>query len=223
MGSCNTTQNERSGKDLLLKICKVLEIDVSVGTGDDPTALLATAHGLAVGDLVRFPTAELGTNDDVTAEQLYFIKSVTDDSFKISATPGGAAITFDEAIVNADIEVFETIGGLRSSSSAFASEGIDISNHGTSQWKKLKDGAGMKSVSFSGSGVYVNMANYRAMEVSAFANELVCLAFIDAQAGRIKSGCFKITSLEETGEYDGEATFSASFESSGEVIVYQAS
>jgi predicted secreted protein len=221
MPSCNTAQNERSGKDLLLKICKEVEIDVAVGTADDPTAILLTAHGFSVGDLVRFSAVELGTIDDVTADQLYFIKSVTANAFKIASTPTGTAIDFDQAITDMTIEVFETVGGLRSSGSAFASEGIDISSHGSNQWRKMKDGAGMRQVSISGSGVYSNIANYRAMEVSAFANLLVCLAFVDVAGGRIKSGCFKITALEETGEYDGEATFSMSAESSGEVTVYQ--
>lgn len=223
MGTCNTTQNERSGKDLLLKICKQVGVDVAIGTADDPTAILETAHGFAVGDLVRFSTAELGTVDDVTAGQMYFITSVSTNSFTISATPGGTAITFTYTISDMTIEVFETIGGLRSSGSSFASEGIDISSHGTNQWRKLKDGAGMKQVSISGSGVYSNITNYRTMEADAFANNLVCLAFLDVAAGRIKSGCFKVTALEETGEYDGEATFSMSAESSGEVAIYQAS
>ena len=218
----NTTQNERSGKDLLLKICENVAIDVAIGTDDDATAILETGHGFSVGDLVRVTSAELGTVDDITADQFYFITAVADDSFNISATPGGSAITFTYTITDMTIEVFTTIGGLRSSGSSFASEAIDITNHGSNQWRKIKSGAGIKQVSVSGSGVYTNETNYRAMETAAFANNLVNLAFIDLSAGRIKDGAFKITALEETGEYDGEATFSASFESSGEVSVYQA-
>ena len=60
------------------------------------------------------------------------------------------------------------------------------------------------------------------MEASAFANSMVCLAFVDANAGRVYHGCFKIASLESSAEHNGEATFTASFESSGAITIYQA-
>lgn len=220
MGTCNTTQNERGGKDLLLKICETVEVDV--GTGSLADVINFGSHDLPeVGDLVRFTAAELGTADgSVTAGDFYFVKSLTATGCKIAATPTGSAITFGAAHTDMDIELFRTIGGLRSPGFSFASEGIDISNHGSNQWKKLKDGAGMRSASISGSGVYTNSDNFQAMKASAKANELVCLAFIDVTGGVIESGCFKITSLELTGEYDGEANYSMSAESSGEVETY---
>lgn len=222
MGSCNTAQNERSGKDLLLKICKEVDVNIAIGTGDVPSDILLTAHGFKVGDLVRFSAAELGTISDVTADQLYFIKEVAANSFKISASPGGTAIVFTDPATAMEIEVFETIGGLRSSTHAFASEAVDISSHGSNQWRQIKDGTGFRTVTFSGEGVYNNSTNFREMETSAYANELVCLAFVDVSGGRVYNGCFKIVSLENTGEYNGEATFSMSAESSGVVAVYQA-
>lgn len=220
MGSCNTAQNEKSGKDLLLKICKEIEIDVVFATDDE--AFNATAHGLVAGDLVRFGVETLGAVTGVTVGQLYFVVSTTANSFKISATPGGAAVGVSGDLTDVTIEVFQTVGGLRSKSIAFNAEAIDVSNHGSNQWKQIKDAAGMRSVSVSGSGVYVNEAVFKAMESQAFAQTLVCLAFIDASAGRCYSGCFKITSLENAGEYDGEATYSMSAESSGAVTIYQA-
>lgn len=223
MGTCNTTQNERSGKDLLLKICEDLEsVDVAIGTDDDPTKLLATAHGLVVGDMVRITSAELGTVDDITADQLYFVISKTDDDFSISATPDGSAITFTNALTDATFEVFKTIGGLRTGGNSFASEAIDITNYGSNNWRQIKDGAGLKSVSVSGEGVYNNSTNYKAMESSAFANTLVCLAFVDVTQGRVYHGCYKITAIEASAEHNGEATFSMSAESSGEITIYQA-
>lgn len=224
MGSCNTTQNERGGKDLLLKICEEIECDVQIGTDDDPQEILTgTAHGAVVGDMVRINSTELGTNDDVTADQLYFIVSVpSTTAVKISATPGGTAITFDEALTDVDFEFFKTVGGLRSSGVSFASEGIDITNYGSNQWRQMKDGAGIRAVSVSGDGVYTIATNYRAMETDAYANNLVCLAFVDVAAGRVYHGCFKITSLEITGEHGGEATFTMAAESAAAITVYQA-
>lgn len=224
MGSCNTTQNERSGKDLLLKICEEIDIDVDITTDDDPQAILATAHGLVVGDMVRWDATDLGTVDDVNPDQLYFVISVPDDdSFKIASAPGGTAITFTHTIASMNLEVFKTIGGLRTNSLSFASEAIEISNHGSNQWRQIKDGAGFRTMSVSGDGVYTSAANYRQMELDALANNLVCLGFVDVTAGRVYHGCFKIVSLEVSGEYNGEANYSLSAESADETKIYQAS
>ncbi len=225
MGSCNLTQNERSGKDMLLKICENIDVDIDIaGTDDDPQAILKTAHGLIVGDMVKFDETELGTIDDVNADQLYFVVAVPDaDSFKIATAPGGTAITFTHPATAMEIEVFKTIGGLRTSSMAFASEAVETSNHGSNEWRQVKNGAGFRTVSISGDGVYTAAANYRQMELDAFANKLVCLGFVDVSAGRVYHGCFKIVSLEASGEYNGEATFSMSAESADETILYQAS
>lgn len=221
--SCNETQNERSGKDLLLKICEE-NTDVSVATGTSTVNLVtASAHGLAVGDMVRIGSAALGTVNDLTADQLYFVKTVVSTTaFTISTTPGGTAIVFDENLSNVTMEFFKTIGGIRSGSLAFASEAIDITNYGSNQWRAIKDGAGLKTVSVSGDGVYNNTTNFKAMEASAFANTLVCLAFLDVTAGRVYHGCFKLVSLEAAAEHNGEATFTMGAESSGTITIFQA-
>jgi len=223
MASCNTAQNERAGKDLLLKICENKDVSVAITTDDDPQALLLAAHGLVVGDMVRIDATELGTVDDITADQLYFVVDVPSaGSFKIAASPGGTAITFTHAFTNKEFELLRTVGGLRSSSNSFSSEAVEISNYGSNQWRQIKDGAGFRTTSFSGDGVYNNSANYRAMEASAYANENVCLAFVDVSAGRVYHGCFKIVSLEASGEFNGEASFSMSAESADETKIYQA-
>ncbi|WP_017993945.1 hypothetical protein [Rhizobium leguminosarum] len=58
-----------------------------------PGAVTWTAHGLAVGDQVKFATTgALPTG--LTAGTTYYVKTVTDaNSFTLAATPGGAAIT----------------------------------------------------------------------------------------------------------------------------------
>jgi TP901-1 family phage major tail protein len=218
MGSCNTTRNEKGGKDLLLKVCSELTVTI-VSTEAGITS--STPHGLEVGDLVRFPT--LDTLNDVVANQIYFVNEIVDtDTFIISASPGGAQISHNPGVTALVIEVFTTLGGLRSKSFSFSAEAIDVSNHGSNQWKQLLDEAGMRSVSVSGSGVYTSATNYRLIEANAFANLLTCFAFLDALTGRVYVGCFKITGVEATAEYDGEAGYSISADSAAEVSIYQA-
>lgn len=220
MGSCNTTQNEQSGKDFLLKVCKtaVTDATVAIGTADDPTHILKAAHGLEVGDLIHF-TVIPGSVSEIVLNTLYYVKAVpTTGAFTISATVGGAAITFTDTIASGlTYEPFSTVGGLRSSGLSYSSEGIDTTNYGSNQWRSMKDGAGIKSASLSGEGVISNTANFTILRTQFVANSLTCFALINVSTGEVEWGCFKITAIEKSAEYSGEATYSLSAESSGEV------
>lgn len=207
---------EKSGKDILLKI------------SEDKTGSIAgnyfsvPDHGLEEGDLVQLDET-VGT---LSNTRFYFVDKGTYSTldatiFGLALTPDGTAAAPDVTDATVTMNVYKTIGGLRSSTLSFSSEDIDVSNHGSNQWTTLKGGAGMRAFAISGSGVYTNAANYRAMEDSAFANSLVALAFIELDGGRVYSGNFKINSLEASGEYDGEASFSMSANSSGTVSVAQ--
>lgn len=223
MGSCNTTRNEKGGKDILLKVCSEIEVDVAITTADDPEALLLTSHGAAVGDLIRFGVEALGTVDDVTAGVIYFVTEVVDaDSFKISATPGGTAISFANAVTDLTIELFTTLGGLRTKSWSFGSDGIEVTNHGSNQWRQMLDGAGIKSMSLSGEGVYTSATNFRTVENNAHANTLTCFAIVEIVTGRVYNGCFKITAVEGSADFSGEATYSLSMESADAITITQA-
>jgi predicted secreted protein len=218
--SCNKEASESGGKDLLLKICSEVDVDVAIGTADDPTAILLADHNLQVGDLVRVSAEELGTVDDVDSGRFYMVVEVVPKvSFSIAETPKSAKISFTHAITGMEIQIFRGIGGLRTESKAFASDAIENSNRGTNQWRKLVDGAGMRQISVSGDGVYNNEETFDLMEDRAYRNLLTCLAFVEVRTGKIYNGCFKITSVEATSNYDGEATFSMSAVSSGEVEI----
>jgi len=220
MGSCNTTQNEQSGKDFLLKVCKapVTDATIAIGTADDPNHILKAAHGLEVGDLVQFTTIP-GSVSEINTTTLYFVKAVpSTGAFTISATIGGAEITFTDTVASGLVyEAFSTVGGLRSAGIAYASEGIETTNYGSNQWRSMKDGAGIKSASVTGEGVITNTANFTILRTQFIANALTCMAFINVTTGEVEYGCFKITAIEKTAEYSGEATYSMLAESSGAV------
>ncbi len=192
------------------------------------TQFTRAAHGLVAGDLI-WPSEVEGTT--LVTTRPYFVVDGTVDGtqgalanssqFQLALTPDGSVLTIDATDATFNFVAYKTIGGLRSSSLSYSADDIDVSNHGSNQWKTLKDGAGMRQFAISGSGVYTNATNYRAMEASAFSNALVNLAFIDLDGGRVYSGSYKINSLEASGEYDGEASFSISANSSGTVAVAQ--
>lgn len=212
---------EKSGKDMLLKIAEDMTISCAPGT------ISLVGHGLQAGDLIKFSSA-VGTAFVTT--RFYFVSDGSADgtfsaldatNFRLSLTPDGTAILGDATNGTIAVQAYKNIGGLRTSSFSFAIDEIDVSNHGSNQWKTLKSGAGMRSVEVSGSGVYNNSANYRAMEAAALNNALVSLAFLDLDGGRVYSASFKINSIEASGEYDGEASFSMSANSSGSVTIAQ--
>lgn len=216
-GNCNGPQNETGGKSLFIKKCTAVLGDTTATSND----LEITAHGAKVGDIVKFKT--IGANTVISTALYYFVTAVVDaNNIEISATPGGTAIVMDDTEANVEIDLFRSVGGIRSKSLSFSSEGIDITSQDSDEWSTMLDQAGIRSVEFSGDGIYSNEAVAKAVEDDAIANMLACLAIVDVKAGRVYAGCFKITSIELGGSYDGEGTFSLSASSSGPVDFFRA-
>lgn len=117
----------------------------------------------------------------------------------------------------AGTEVFTTMGGLRSTSISINGEAVDGTHVGSNGWKQLIAGAGISSVSVSGSGVFTNDANEKLAITRCMAKTLNNYKVID-DAGNEFAGSFQITSMELAGEYNGEQTYSMSLESSGPVV-----
>jgi TP901-1 family phage major tail protein len=114
-------------------------------------------------------------------------------------------------------EAFTIIGGLRSTSMAINAEAIDVTNQGSSQWKELLDGAGIKSVSISGSGVFDQGAVIDQLRDDLLNQTLRNFQITEHSSGDYFQGAFKITSFERAGDYNNEQTWSISLESSGPV------
>lgn len=110
---------------------------------------------------------------------------------------------------------YNTIGGLRSTGFSREAEAIDVTSHGSNQNKELLSGAGIKSASISGEGVWDDNADKDTVE-DIFENQsLWSFQVVDADTGITYQGTFKITSFERAGDYSAEQTFSISLESSG--------
>lgn len=112
-------------------------------------------------------------------------------------------------------EAFTTIGGLRAKTVTLNAEEIDVTNHGSNQFKTLVSGAGTRSMAISGSGVFTDSATEGQLRTDLLAQTLRNFRIIDEATGDYWTGAFKITSLEEAGEYNGERTWSISLSSSG--------
>ena len=113
-------------------------------------------------------------------------------------------------------EVFTTIGGLRSSSISFADEMVDVTTKDSSNDRTLLANGGTQSVSISGSGVFTDAASEGTVRGYFGATAFKNFQFVIPELGTYE-GAFQLTALEYAGEYNGEATYSMSFESSGSV------
>jgi TP901-1 family phage major tail protein len=216
MGVCNTTQKEIGGKDLILKKCKSFNA-ATVDTSEDVTI---TAHGAKVGDIIKFN--DVGANTVITTTDFYAVVAVVDaNKVKIAAAPGGTAIEMDATETTLENTlVYRTLGGLRSKEFSFSSEAVDVTNTDSNEWKSLLDNSGIRSASVSGSGVYTSEEVFREARQDFLYNALTCLLFLDAKTKEVIEGCFKLTELSISGDYDAEGQYSLSAESAGPVVVF---
>lgn len=112
---------------------------------------------------------------------------------------------------------FVTIGGMRSKSISLNAETVDVSDSDSvNKWRELLAGAGMKSATLTGSGVFKDSAGEEDVRGYFFAQSIEDYQFIIPDFGTIE-GAFQMTAIDYAGEYSGEATYSMTFESAGEL------
>lgn len=113
-------------------------------------------------------------------------------------------------------EAFTTIGGMRSTSLAMNDEAVDVTNKDSGRARTLLAQGGVNSLTVSGSGVFTDSASEATLkgkfDVSAFTN----YQFLVPDFGTF-TGSFMLQSLEYAGEFNGEVTYSFTFESTGAI------
>ena len=113
-------------------------------------------------------------------------------------------------------ESFTTIAGLRSTSISLNDETVDVTNKDSSNARTLLGGAGVNSVSVTGSGVFTDQPSEQALRTAFADGTLDNYQIIIPDLGSY-TGAFQITSLEYSGEFNGEVTYSVSLESGGAI------
>ncbi|SNS42882.1 phage major tail protein, TP901-1 family [Tropicimonas sediminicola] len=116
---------------------------------------------------------------------------------------------------------FQTAAGLRATRISFNAETIDITSlESQGGWRELMAGAGVRSASISGSGVFKDAQTDERAREAFFAAETPMFQVIIPDFGTVE-GAFQITSLEYSGSHDGEATYEMSLASAG-VLLFSA-
>tara|TARA_R100001460_G_scaffold29892_3_gene59177 strand:- start:7058 stop:7462 length:405 start_codon:yes stop_codon:yes gene_type:complete len=109
-----------------------------------------------------------------------------------------------------------TVGGLRSSSITLNDEMVDVTNKDSSNNRTLLPQGGIQSMSISGSGVFTDSTAEQQLRTNFGASTFSSMSFVIPDLGTY-AGTFQLTSLEFAGEFNGEATFSLTAESSGAI------
>ena len=113
-------------------------------------------------------------------------------------------------------EVFTTIGGMRSNTLTMNDEMVDVTNKDSAGARTILAQGGVNSITIAGSGVFTDSASETTLKGKFNVSALTNYQFLVPNFGTF-TGSFMLTSLEYAGEYNGEVTYSFTFESSGAI------
>jgi TP901-1 family phage major tail protein len=110
---------------------------------------------------------------------------------------------------------YVTVAGLRSRKIAFNAETVDVTHaESVDRWRELLEGAGVKRASISGRGLFKDAASDALVRQAFFDGAINACQVVVPDFGTIE-GPFQISSLEFSGEHNGEVTFDLGLESAG--------
>lgn len=112
---------------------------------------------------------------------------------------------------------FEAAAGLRATNINLNAETVDVTSlESTGGWRELLGGAGVKTASISGSGVFKDAATDERARQIFFDGEIPDFQVIIPDFGTLE-GPFQITSISYAGSHNGEATYELSLASAGAI------
>ena len=110
---------------------------------------------------------------------------------------------------------FVTVAGLRSNTLTFNAETVDASSQdSTGAWRELLAGAGLKSASIRGQGIFKDASSDVSIQTYFFNGTIVNWQIIIPAFG-IVQGAFQISSLDFGARHDAEVTFDIALASAG--------
>jgi len=111
---------------------------------------------------------------------------------------------------------YETVAGLRTTQMAINGDSVVVTHKDSGGWRELLSGAGVRSVSVSGAGIFTGSAAEGRIKGHALSG-LIDDYELSFEGGERMQGRFLITRLDYAGDYNGERNYTLSLESSGPV------
>lgn len=112
--------------------------------------------------------------------------------------------------------VYSTVAGLRTTQLSINGDAVVITNKGSGAWRELLSGAGVRSVSVSGAGVFTGSTAENRIKTNALAGVLDDYE-LSFESGERLRGKFLVLRLDYSGDFNGERSYTMALESSGEV------
>jgi len=113
--------------------------------------------------------------------------------------------------------VFATVAGMRTTQMSVNGEAVNVTSKDSGGWRELLSGAGVRSVSVAGSGIFTGSAAEVRLKTNALAG-LIDEYELSFESGDKMQGKFLVTRLDYAGDYNGERNYTLSLESSGPVV-----
>ncbi|MCW2338974.1 TP901-1 family phage major tail protein [Sphingobium sp. B2D3A] len=111
---------------------------------------------------------------------------------------------------------YATVAGLRATQLSVNGEAVNVTSKDSGGWRDLLPGAGVRSVSVSGSGIFTGSAAETRLRNHALAGAIADYE-LSFESGEKLRGRFLVTRLDYAGDYNGERTYTLALESSGAV------
>jgi TP901-1 family phage major tail protein len=112
---------------------------------------------------------------------------------------------------------YATVAGLRTTQLSINGEMVAVTTKDSGGWRELLSGAGVRSVSVAGAGVFTGSAAEARLRSSALSGAIddYRLTF---EGGETMTGRFLVTRLDYAGDFNGERSYTLALESSGAVV-----
>lgn len=112
---------------------------------------------------------------------------------------------------------FVTIGGIQNPRMSIKVGDAEVTNQGSSgKWRELLEGAGIKSITVSGSGTF-DAASPNSTLQSVVVNGTIRTWQCIIPGEGTYEGLFQVTSYERTGQHERDVTFDITLESAGAI------
>jgi TP901-1 family phage major tail protein len=99
--------------------------------------------------------------------------------------------------------LFSTVAGLRTTQLSVNGEPVNVTSKDSGGWRELLSGAGVRSVSVGGSGIFTGSAAEARIKGNALAGAIDDYE-LSFESGERMRGRFLVTRLDYSGDYNGE-------------------